>query len=199
MDGDAESFSQFLLLTEQHRQLQELQQQLEQLRAAVAAAETPEETGGPPGDPEFEVQELREQERRGREELEELRTGLEALLAELEEGQGDPEPPQDPPGDPPGDPLWEQLRRLEMGVTRLLLRDPQTPVLAGNEAVWSRPPPPRPPSPREEPPAGEEEEEEGERPLSPGELRERVLREVLSREGPLPTPRLDLGVVPRPP
>ncbi|XP_059716762.1 basic salivary proline-rich protein 2-like [Haemorhous mexicanus] len=158
MDGEAQSFSQFLLLTEQHRELQELQQQVEQLRAAVAAAETPEEPGGPPGDPEIEIRELREQERRGREELEHLRAGLEELLAQLEEGQGDPDPPGDPPGDPrgDGDPLWEQLRRLEVGVTRLLLRGgaPPNPVLAGNEVIWSRPPPSTPPQPQGGPRGG---------------------------------------------
>lgn len=125
---------------------------------------------------EEELRELRGRAARGRSLLRHVTEGVKALLAQLgpeAEVESEPEP----------DDLESLLCRLEDGVIRLMRQvpagdgQPETAPFLGGV-----PTPPRPPSPREE-------EEEEERPLSPTELRERVLSQVLSREEAPPPPR----------
>ncbi|XP_071657143.1 uncharacterized protein [Patagioenas fasciata] len=185
--------SRVLLVTQQQRQLQRLQQRRDQLQGALSAAAASGEPGGDPGgDPELmelegETRELQDRARRGRSLLGLLGDGVAQLLAQLDEHADldlDPDPDLDPDLDP--DPLLAQLRHLEAAVTRLLGRGggaPQVPAGDEEAAAAPTPPPLRPPSPREEPPGGAQDEV---RPLSRGELRDRVRREVLNREGCAP-------------
>ncbi|XP_072703789.1 uncharacterized protein [Ciconia boyciana] len=161
-----------------HRELQRLRQRLEQLRAAVAAAEEP---GGTPGDPDLEAlegaqaaaaretRELQDRAQRGRTLLRLLGDGVAALLAQLAQGQDDPDLDPDPDLDldPDPDPLGAQLRRLEEGVTRLLLRsgDPPTQPPPRDEAAAAAPQQggraPAPPSPRDPNPSRSDPNPEG--------------------------------------